>query len=165
MKIRTLPVKKLWVPITFVALLVYFVTGNLSGGDKDLPLYSECFSGSSLPSTIVGTKDAPKIALAGSEGYVTYGPYITLNPGEYRVSLSYSAEFEGTNPVIGYVDRAFGPGAEPGSAIDITPDSPGINQMEVTFSAKSILNGFEFRVFSNGKSTMEVKELCINQTE
>jgi hypothetical protein len=67
--------------------------------------------------------------------------------------------------IVGAVDRAESSGTIPGTEVPLVPKAKGDNEYSEIFQAKSKLPGFEFRVFSNGKSTLEVKELCIKQTE
>jgi hypothetical protein len=157
--------KNLLIPGIFASVFIFFLVANLLAKAPTAPLYNACFSGTSLPSTISVTRDAPRIAEKGISGYLTFGPYVTLNPGIYNVTLSYTADVAEPNSPIGVVDRAAASLAIPGTEAPLIPKNSGENQYSVDFETKSQLDGFEFRVFANGKSTMEVKELCIKQTE
>ena len=153
------------IPSILLSLFAYFLFANLFTKPLSEPLYNECFSGTSLPSTISESRDIPRIALKGTIGYLTFGPYVTLNPGTYSVTLTYSSDMPEPNSPVGVVDRAASSITLAGTEAPLIPKKSGVNEYSVTFKSVSQLDGFEFRVFTNGKSTMEVNELCIKQIE
>jgi hypothetical protein len=134
-------------------------------GSKEAPLYSNCFMGGELLTTIPQSEGPSRIAQEGQTGYLTYGPYLDLRAGNYNVLLRYSAIFSGESKVVGSVDRGTVRGAIPGSEVPLVPKVSGDNEFSQVFTTKSPLSGFEFRVISNGEGTLEVKELCIEQTK
>ena len=155
--------RKVLIPIAILTFLTgYFIT-NLSTNSDDSSLFSECFLGSELPSAIVGVQKDPRTVPFGVSGYLTTGPYITLQPGKYEATVVYSAEFEGSKLSVGFVDRAADLVGIAGSEVALVAEAPGENKLSVTFETDIKLPAFEFRVFSNGKSTMEVEGLCIKQ--
>jgi hypothetical protein len=151
--------------LIFATIISYFLVTNFFIKTSSEPLFSKCFPAGTLLTTIQQPQSDLRIANQGQSGYLTYGPYSDLNAGVYKVTLSYSAEFEGSNMIVGAVDRAESSGTIPGTEVPLVPKAKGDNEYSEIFQAKSKLPGFEFRVFSNGKSTLEVKELCIKQTE
>ena len=151
--------------VIFIVAISYFLVTNLVPKASDEPLFSKCFPGGSLLTTIQQPEGDSRLAQIGQVGYLTYGPYIDLNAGTYNVILSYSAEFEGSNIIVGAVDRAESSGTIPGTEVSLVPKDKGDNEYSQTFESKSKLAGFEFRVFTNGKSTLAVKQLCIKQTK
>jgi hypothetical protein len=157
--------REIFISVIFAVVISFFVVVNLTSNSKDEPLFSKCFPGGSLLTTIQQPAGNTRVAKFGEAGYLTYGPYLDLNPGTYNVTLSYSAEFEGSNFVVGAVDRAESSGTIPGTEVLLVAKTTGDNEYSQSFEAKSRLAGFEFRVFANGKSAMEVKELCIKQTD
>lgn len=157
--------REIFVSILFAVVISVFVGVNLISNTNDEPLFSKCYPGGSLLTTIQQPEGNTRIAELGKAGYLTYGPYLDLNPGTYNVTLSYFADFEGSNLVIGAVDRAESSGTIPGTEVPLVPKAKGDNEYSQIFEAKSKLAGFEFRVFTNGKSKLEVKKLCIKQTD
>jgi hypothetical protein len=165
MKMNSKSKKYIFIPFVLGSILLYFIYATFFNRMNDEPLYSECFAGGKLLTTIEQPQGDSRVAQKGQVGYLTYGPYVDLNPGTYSVTLNYTADFEVSDVVVGAVDRAESAGTIPGTEVPLVPKAKGDNEYSQIFEAKSKLAGFEFRVFTNGKSTMEVKELCIKQTE
>lgn len=154
-------------PTLFLGLSIFtaIVVVDKYQGVTELPPYNNCFLGGGLFTTISQPQGQSRIAKLGQSGYLTYGPYIDLDIGTYEITLDYAAFFEGSNKVVGFVDRASSLSVIPGSEVPLVPEVSGENKLSLFFSANSKLPGFEFRVNSNGESTLEIKKLCIKQTE
>ncbi len=156
------------VSIFLIACLQFLSLGalNLTAAKANAKptLYNKCFMGSQLGTGIGKVKTNPRIAKLGSAGYLTTGPYIPLEAGTYKVQLSYSSQFSGSSVNVGFVDRASNFRTIQGSSVPLSPQKAGVSNISVKFTTSRLLPAFEFRVFANGKSELQVNSICITQT-
>ena len=129
---------------------------------------TRCFLGSQLPTQIGSIIDNDLFAISGTEGYLSFGPFIRLSVGSYNYSINLRTD-RGKALKIGYVDVAVNSGPLKLSKQYFDQSETGMNKVDGKFSStksepKSI---YEVRVYSFGKTTLGVKKLCLekNRTE
>jgi hypothetical protein len=89
------------------------------------------------------------------KGFVSFGPYVNLIPGKYKVSISYVSNL-GTNITIGYWDIS----SNSGSTVNYKFNLFGTNKIGKVINKKFLVtsnNSFEFRVYTYGKDNILFK--------
>lgn len=89
-------------------------------------------------------------------GHVTYGPYIQLQPGKYRISLSYVLSSDGQAEW----DACYAEGKTKLFSQSLSPKQTKIKR-EIILNKK--VNDFEVRTFYRGKGTFTVKAVSIDR--
>lgn len=77
-------------------------------------------------------------------GYVSYGPYVALGPGEYAVTLTYRST-SAPGPRVGVFD-AVATGGVPAASTELPGTDGALRQVEITFRVDDPLPLWEFRV-------------------
>ncbi|MCU1359978.1 MAG: hypothetical protein JWN99_1267 [Ilumatobacteraceae bacterium] len=93
-------------------------------------------------------------------GVVTYGPYATLHPGTYRVTLHYTSSAAPTD-VVGAFDIAPAPSAV-GSTIPMVGTAGQPGEVSLTFEAVDPGTRWEFRSAWNGTGTLTVDDVTLS---
>ena len=127
---------------------------------------NSCWDGAELPTQIgskAGPHDLATAANLGIQGFLTFGPYVTISPGNFTAAVTYEVSSNVGNPVA-IVDRAAGGKSLLGSSMQITPSTAGKNVFKFSFKTTNTLANFEVRVFDNGSTKLQVDSICIFNT-
>lgn len=119
------------------------------------------YLGRDLPSTTGSSSGSARLARSGQDrpGYITYGPYVYLGDGKYEVSIKYTSSAPADSR-IGHYD-IYDSGHQIKNAEGILYGTGG---QEKIFTIPFDINDqssspYEFRVFWEGFSDLEVQEL------
>jgi len=93
---------------------------------------------------------------AGETGFLHYGPYVKLAPGQYQVDIDLSVQGEGES---GYVDVVSNMGATVLAKTMIT--GPSSAPLHLKLSTADAMESVEVRVFSNGASAMQLRSITL----
>jgi len=135
--------------IKWIIILILFIVVNKSITNSE----TRVFLGKNLPSALVA-HDAEKVVDGLDKlGNLTFGPYISLDKGEYIVTLYYETStagnfidvFSGQTGVVYYKDY-----------LDIDSE-----QKKIDLKLDSDIAGLEVRTFYNGEGSLEVKKITI----
>lgn len=102
------------------------------------------------------------VTIGQDEGCLTYGPYIELTPGRYRVSVHLDGEI--TLPKM-QVDVAHS-GGEQIASVDFEPgprSSP--TELELIFTTNKNVSGFEFRTYVGGAMQGSISKFRLERLE
>ena len=113
--------------------------------------------GSKLPSLVGRSDGSARVAAEGmNAGYLTFGPYATLNPGNYQVTMKYESEGEtGSWDIVTSVGVAAKGGI---------PDSHGmVADITVTLDLPNGTQLFETRTLYSGHGRLSILSLEIRQ--
>ena len=91
-----------------------------------------------------------------SPGFLTYGPYITLPAGRYKVSISYSATQGGNRWDAGKFNN---PEHEVKLGAGNFP--PGEGKVDFYIETKQALEGLEIRTWFDGQGTLTLNSIKI----
>jgi hypothetical protein len=129
-----------------------------------LPRNSYRWAAAELP-TQVGVPDAGRLfAREGAEGYMTFGPYVMLSAGVYKVSISYSSENDDlANPNTW--DVMSNKGAKPGEfAKGVFIPTAGKNGKTIgTISLDQPTEAMEIRSFFRGKGRFRIDDVTVEK--
>jgi hypothetical protein len=144
------------------SLGVYFVAKLKAPGQ----LFNNKFEflGFTLP-TLIGSLEGTKIvANVGSKpGFLTYGPYLSLSSGRYKVIIEYSSSninqfditgMEGSEQII-YTSGLLKSGNSPEAIV----------QLEFDLNLEQEVKGFEARTMYSGAGSFEVHKVSIEKIE
>lgn len=125
-------------------------------------VYPKIFSPSELPTQNGFLKDSRLIKTTGSAGFLSYGPYLILDPGKYSCEFEYRTNAKGnfveavTTPQrsneIELIARRY---------LSASNKASKISRLDFVIERKNQL--FECRVFSPASSELEILELRIDR--
>jgi hypothetical protein len=127
---------------------VYVYSFNISRSPLVMPA-------TKLPSSVGLIKASVRVAPEGTDaGYLTYGPYATLNPGRYGVTVKYEAEGESGSWDVVSTAGILAKGS--------IPDTRGAAaEIAVTVDLPDGADDFEVRMFYSGHGSLAVVSLSI----
>ncbi|WP_140219449.1 hypothetical protein [Pseudomonas oryzihabitans] len=108
---------------------------------------------------LVGTAEQyERRAVAGkdSEGFLMYGPYIDLPPGEYQVTIDYSASASGSRWDVGRFNNP-----EQNLTISSGDFLTTENSTTKHFTLKNRIEQFEIRAWYNGHGNLSIRKVDI----
>ncbi|MDQ7914265.1 hypothetical protein RCF34_14225 [Pseudomonas sp. 102515] len=107
---------------------------------------------------IGGAEQHERTAVAGrsGEGFLMYGPYIDLPPGEYQVTIDYSASASGSRWDAGRFN-------DPEKNLTISSGNflTTVNSTAKRFTLKNKIEQFEIRAWYNGQGNLSVRKVSI----
>ena len=115
--------------------------------------------GSQLPGNTGEISGNARIAAEGRDkgGALTYGPYVKLSPGEYKVTLEYSATSGGS----GLWDMVFQGATSVLKSGKLPSGNKGVLSETLRVSRENAVRPLEIRVWYSGKGTLEVEKMEI----
>ena len=133
----------------FIVLLFVFINISIhNSGQQE-------FLGTELPSALVA-HDAPKVVNNLERwGNLTFGPYITLNQGTYKITIDYQ-----TDSKENFIDVISGQTKEPYYKEYLAPNK---DQTEFKVTLEEPVSGLEIRTFYNGAGSFEVQKISIEK--
>ncbi|WP_178372387.1 hypothetical protein [Pollutimonas bauzanensis] len=98
------------------------------------------------------------VALAGEQGYLLYGPYVTVKMGKYEavVSINSQEHLVENSESLGVIDVVAGSGSKLLARYDIMARG-GWQEITLPFMLDTDVQGLEVRVFSNGRTPLRLK--------
>jgi hypothetical protein len=140
--------------IVIVSFLIIFASGFIGkAGNQEIE-----FSGNSLPSQSGRVQGAARVATQGRDvpGFVTFGPYVGLRKGLYRVMIRYSSIAPIEQP-IGKMDIYDADNGTQIAAYPLHGTVGAVKALEVSFEVHNWKSHkFEFRTYWDGMSEIQV---------
>ncbi|MDA8170383.1 MAG: hypothetical protein M0Z48_00950 [Nitrospiraceae bacterium] len=117
--------------------------------------------GSQLPGNTGEISGNARIAVEGRDkgGALTYGPYVKLSPGEYKVTLEYSATSGGS----GLWDMVFQGATSVLKSGKLPSGNKGVLSETLKISRENAGKPLEIRLWYTGKGTLEVAKMKISR--
>lgn len=107
---------------------------------------------------IGGAEQHVRTAVAGTsgEGFLMYGPYIDLPPGQYQVTIDYSASASGSRWDAGRFN-------DPNKNVTISSGDflATVNSTTKRFTLKNKIEQFEIRAWYNGHGNLSIRKVSI----
>lgn len=94
----------------------------------------------------------------GVEGFLMYGPYISLEAGNYQVAIDYSAMGNGQ---LGYVDVYSGTTQAVYAQQNMSSTEGNINTVYLDFSLEELTNGIEVQAYTYAGSQVSIENVTI----
>lgn len=115
-----------------------------------------------LPGTVGRVESLSRIAKAGSDaaGYLTYGPYISVPPGRYQATISYTATEPGNKWDAGKFNDA-------AALINLAKGDlpPGNREVKFLFETGKNVPGFEIRTWFGGRGMFSVHKIQLQDAD
>jgi len=123
----------------------------------------QCWLGSDLPTEFGQNSFGSKISESRRGGFLTYGPYIGLEAGNYVADIDYKILAGDSFSEVGYIDRASEGRQIPGSAILIKGSSTTSRTISFKFNLAKYSRRYEIRFNSNGSHQLSIDKLCLTR--
>ena len=109
-----------------------------------------------LPSSVGSVEAGRRVATMGTNaGYLTYGPYVMLAPGRYKVTIKYESEGEAGSWDVVSIAEVLAKGS--------ISDTHGVAaEIVVTVDLPNGANDVQVRMFYSGHGRLAVESLSIN---
>ena len=114
----------------------------------------------------IGNFDSSQNALVSKQnerGALVFGPYLPLEPGNYRAVFKLTVEGSG-DKAVGRVDVNAFSDAKRVNQVAVADLKPAAGEQRVTLDFEGAAGmRYEFRVWANGKGALSAKEVVIEQ--
>lgn len=145
---------------TFLAAVM--IAGFQTSSFAAITGFNKCYNGADLP-TLIGEKSGSfKTAKIGQKGFLTFGPYVALQPGNYVAVFAYNSSPK-ANSNIAAVDWTSAGKQIKGTSKGVFPSKTGDNTFTTSLRTRVSLPSVEVRIFDTGQATLQIKYLCIKK--
>lgn len=124
-----------------------------------------CWKAVDLP-TQIGLRSGDVILSdSQKEGFLTFGPYIGVGPGDYEVNFDYDIVEQKPNVTLAYIDFAEMGKQIVGSEVKVEGSSQGDSKVKLKLKIKSYTSSFEARFYSFGNAKISIRGMCIKKMD
>jgi hypothetical protein len=125
-------------------------------------IFPKVFSGAELPTQVGEVRGSRMLSKIGSAGYVSYGPYLVLDPGKYKCFLYYKSEDKDL-----FLEAVITPSKSINQEIlqrkSLQSYAKTFGVQSISFHISPANNVLECRVFTSGIGKVEIKKLVIDK--
>jgi len=125
--------------------------------------FNKCFTGASLPGIVGRIKGPFRVADSGIKGVLTYGPYVSLQPGSYVADITYSIPGN-SKSILAVIDWAAQGKQIAGTSTALLTKTSGLGKFTSSLKLSKPLSAVEVRVYDMGVVQIQIQNLCIRQT-
>lgn len=108
----------------------------------------------------VKNNNSPNLVSNGQSGFLMYGPYMTLEKGEYRLSID-AQLIKSTQDELGFVDVVSNGGESLHKKVLVNKQLLDRKNINIDFSLKDDVKDLEIRVYTNEKVILKVNSIKI----
>ena len=142
---------------------------NICQRDFDLA-YTDTLDAPFISSEVGFLKYDYRVAKAGGKaGFLSSGPYMTLEPGKYQGKFSLATEENNQDIVIGGIDISANAGAEVVTSQKIKQtdftSTQKFQDFTLNFTLDKITKDIEFRTYFIGNTSLKLKKITLTKSE